>query len=313
MCLYLDNIPNNISVLDIKNSLQNLNYKIEMCRRVGKQTLNSRPILIKVHNIDEKIKMFHDVDIKTIHPDVHVRNYDIKYNSLLYEKTHSKYCKFALNVPKYSSTSACMAEMGRYPLSFKIWSLCIKYWMRLANGTNNVLLNNAFQTVKEENHEWLQNIKYLLNLHGFGKQWNNPIVNHEVYIKHFIWTFRKRLEDQYIQFWENKCLNSELYNNIHILNNTYCSGKYLDRIKNPIIRSNVTKIRVGMSKFRFYTGHRFDKSQTCTNCDANMLETAEHVLLECKFFDSVRNIFNHKMQNKLYMVCAATERNLKLF
>ena len=39
--------------------------------------------------------------------------------------------------------------------------------MRLANGTNNVLLNNAFQTVKEENHEWLQNIKYLLNLHGF--------------------------------------------------------------------------------------------------------------------------------------------------
>ena len=44
MCLYLDNIPNNIPVLDIKNSLQNLNYKIEMCRRVGKQTLNSRPI-----------------------------------------------------------------------------------------------------------------------------------------------------------------------------------------------------------------------------------------------------------------------------
>ena len=81
----------------------------------------------------------------------------------------------------------------------------------------------------------------------------------------------------------NKCLNSELYNNIHILNNTYCSSKYLDRIKNPIIRSNITKIRVGMSKFRFYTGHRFDKSQICTNCDPNMLETAEHVLLECKF------------------------------
>ena len=78
MCLYLDNIPNNIPVLDIKNSLQNLNYKIEMYRRVGKQTLNCRPILIKVHNIDEKIKMFHNVDIKTIHPDVHVRNYDIK-------------------------------------------------------------------------------------------------------------------------------------------------------------------------------------------------------------------------------------------
>ena len=71
-------------------------------------------------------------------------------NIILYytKKTHSKYCKFALSVPKYSSTSACMAEMGRYPLSFKIWSLCIKYWMRLASGTNNVLLKNAFETVK---------------------------------------------------------------------------------------------------------------------------------------------------------------------
>ena len=62
-----------------------------------------------------------------------------------------------------------MAEMGRYislvlryghcVFSFKIWSLCIKHWMRHANGTNNVLLKKAFETVKEENHKWLQNIK----------------------------------------------------------------------------------------------------------------------------------------------------------
>ena len=94
------------------------------------------------------------------------------------------------------------------------------------------------------------------------------------------------------------------------MNNTYCSSKYLGRIKTPIIRSNVTNIRVGMSKFRFYTGHRFDKSQIYTNYDANMLETAEHVLLEYKFFDSVRNIFNHKMQNKLalYGLCSNREK-----
>ena len=54
-----------------------------------------------------------------------------------------------------------------------------------------------------------------------------------------------------------------------------------------------------MSKFRFYTGHRFEKSKKCTNCDANKLETAELVLLERNFFNSVRNVVNHKMQNKL--------------
>ena len=41
-----------------------------------------------------------------------------------------------------------------------------------------------------------------------------------------------------------------------------------------------------------------------------MLETAEHVLLECKFFDSVRNIFNIKMQTKLalYGLCSNREK-----
>ena len=42
---------------------------------------------------------------------------------------------------------------------------------------------------------------------------------------------------------------------------------------------------VAMSKFRFYTDHRFCKSQICTNCDANMLETAEQILLEYKCTD----------------------------
>ena len=41
-----------------------------------------------------------------------------------------------------------------------------------------------------------------------------------------------------------------------------------------------------------------------------MLETAEHVLLECKFFDSVRNVFNHRMQTKLalYGLCSNKEK-----
>ena len=41
-----------------------------------------------------------------------------------------------------------------------------------------------------------------------------------------------------------------------------------------------------------------------------IVEHVEHVLLECKFFDSVRNIFNHKMQNKLalYGLCSNREK-----
>ena len=32
----------------------------------------------------------------------------------------------------------------------KIWTLCIKYWLRLENGTDNVIVNNAMLCVKNE-------------------------------------------------------------------------------------------------------------------------------------------------------------------
>ena len=65
--------------------------------------------------------------------------------------------------------------------------------------------------VKNENHEWLQNIKYILQLNGFGNRWNNPIVSHHAYIDRFALSFRKCLEAQYIQFCDNKCKNSRVF------------------------------------------------------------------------------------------------------
>ena len=198
-----------------------------------------------------------------------------------------------------------MAELGRFPLSFKIWTLCIKYWLRLENSTDNVIVNNAMLCVKNENHEWLQNIKYILQLNGFGNRWNNPIVSHHAYIDRFALSFRKRLEAQYIQFWDNKCKNSELYNNVSFLKSDYSISPYLNVIKNPIVRSNFTKMRIGMSKFKFYTGKRFNKTQLCSNCDTESMESLEHVLFECNHFSTLRKIFNDNMKNKPgYLKCS---------
>ena len=159
----------------------------------GKKSLNCRPILIKASTSDEKIKLLCDIELQKVYSNACLRNYDIKYNNLTYEKVHTKYCKFALNVSKCSSSSACMAELGRFPLSFKIWTLCIKYWLRLENGTDNVIVKNAMLCVKNEKHEWLQNIKYILQLNGFGNRWNNPIVSHHAYLDRFALSFLKRL------------------------------------------------------------------------------------------------------------------------
>ena len=51
------------------------------------------------------------------------------------------------------------AKLGRFPICFKLWKLCLQYWLRLKNGTDNIILNQAYQYTKEENHCWYQSIK----------------------------------------------------------------------------------------------------------------------------------------------------------
>ena len=101
------------------------------------------------------------------------------------------------------------------------------------------------------------------------------------------------------------------------LKSDYSISPYLNVIKNPIVRSNFTKMRIGMSKFKFYTSKRFSKTQLCSNCDTESIESLEqhvfhissNVLFECNHFSMLRKIFNDNMKNKLgYLKCSNREK-----
>ena len=133
-------------------------------------------------------------------------NYDFDFDKLLYEKLHTRFCKFTLNVSKYNY--ACRAELGRYSLCYKMWNFSIQYWLRLENGTNNIILNNAYNCVKQEKHNWIQIIQYLLSLNGLGNIWLQPPSCNNSIIKNYDRIFSKRAEEQYIQKWDK---NSKLH------------------------------------------------------------------------------------------------------
>ena len=83
------------------------------------------------------------------------------------DKFHHNFCKQSLNVRKYASSTAILSGLGRFPLSYNSWGLSIKYWLRLTNGTENVLLNEAFKDSHSGNHKWVQAIHFLLANNGF--------------------------------------------------------------------------------------------------------------------------------------------------
>ena len=205
--IYLDNVPNDITNDSIKNGLAAYGMTPILCKRVGKRLNPCRSVLLNMKSIDDKIKLLGLQNLCNIYDDVMVRNYDFDFDKLLYEKLHTRFCKFTMNVSKYSSNSACRAELGRYPLCYKMWNLSIQYWLRLENGTNNIILNMLINNcVKQEKHDWIQGIQYLLSLNGLGNIWLQPPWCNNSIIKSYGRIFSKRAEEQYIQKWDkNAC------------------------------------------------------------------------------------------------------------
>ncbi len=66
------------------------------------------------------------------------------------EKCYNKYCKFTLGISKYSSNTLTLGELGQYPILIKKATVGILYWWRIRQGTENFLLNKAYNIMKKK-------------------------------------------------------------------------------------------------------------------------------------------------------------------
>ena len=90
--------------------------------------------------------------------------------------------------------------------------MCTKFWLRLEGGRCNDILLNAYYTCKEEKHEWIENIKYLLFTNGYGNIWYNCALHSskDEYINNTSLMFHTRMKDEYCQYYDNKCKESNI-------------------------------------------------------------------------------------------------------
>ena len=132
---------------------------------------------------------------------------------------------------KYASNMCMYGELSRFPILHNTWALAIKYWRSLCIGTRNVLLNECFEICKEQNHNWLQSIKYILSVNVFRDAWINPIHTCE----NFHRIFKQRLDDQFLQERKSNVLSSKRCTVLSTLFNRYDMSTYLTVVKNPDI------------------------------------------------------------------------------
>ena len=169
-------------------------------------------------------------------------NFTAEYKNEI-EKVHTSFMKITLNVSKYSSNKCMYAKLARFPLSHNAWGLGIKYWLRLYNWTNNTLLNNFYRLYVQENHQWVQNIQYILTSNCFGDIWSNRQIVRGGFHK----VLKMHLNDQFIQEWQGAISTSSRFVTRRALSIDYKLPVYINQIRNPDIQLIYTRLRADLN------------------------------------------------------------------
>ena len=264
-------------IVSLFNSINVQDINITLCRYCK----SNKDVLIKIDNIFHKMKI---IDHYQKYPCTFTIT-EVEQKRPLIDISFSKFCKYALGISKYSSTTLALGELGRFPVSHKAIALGIAFWLRMEQGSENIMLNEAYLEMKNENHEWVQNIYFFLCSIGLRNIWHDPSKWTNQTIKGCI---KQRLNDMYLQKYHQymydinndyKCKVSRM-----CYSQKYECKNYLQLVSSSVIRSSITKLRIDANNTQDCKYRSFRYRSTITNeCpECHVIETVQHRILYCK-------------------------------
>ena len=242
-------------------------------KRLGRKTnIGNRKILVKFVHYQDKEKILCN---PVVEPSISIKANFFPSACKDIQMINDKYIKYAINLPKRCSNLISRAEVGKYPIQFKVWSQMIKYFIRVAQGTRNIIVNDAFACAIAQNTRWIQTAMRLLKVNGFYDAFLYP---HDINKDSFKKTFMKRCQDNYLQelrFSEGTKINE--YLNLQE-NENYQYQSYLEKIRIVEHRKTVTKLRAGITCLSVEKGRHQNllrEKRVCPVCE-NGIEDLKH-------------------------------------
>ena len=194
------------------------------------------------------LNLFHNVDIQAV-------NITSSSPATQCEKVHTDFLKFVLNVSKFTSNDAVCYELGRHPIGNRILYSVIKYWLCMAQGTQNHILNKAYECSMQSNLNCIQSIKSILYRNGYGYVWEYP---QSVLAKPLTRVFLNRLSDQSQQKIFSHIKASSRFETLALLKpvKDLRQSDYLHAIHDSEARSIMTKLRLDTNCLRSCRSHQ---------------------------------------------------------
>ena len=222
------------------------------------------------------------------------------------ERLQNRFLKYILGVNIKSTNWAVRSELGRTPLTIKVYERIIKYYQHICN-TKSKILQEALITNKELNTRgvktWYNGFKRILEFMKLDEKTITESTKTDRIIKA---TFK----NLYNKSWDEERKQQRLKGKHQIyaeIKTKNCFERYIEIEGNMNIRKAITKMRISSHKFPIETG-RYEKREKsdriCPLC-CNGVGNEEHYIFECddKIITNVRkectiNIYKKSPQIK---------------
>ena len=228
---------------------------------------------------DKKLENFHTKSIFT------------GINDSKADTLHRKFLKYILGVTKSCPNIAVYGETGDIPLSMKGYELLINYWYRISREHDNMLVKKALQENINLRTNWIITIEKIIGYFNLCDKIDNP--------NKFKISVKESMQSKYKEFWAKSLEDSD---NGRL--DFYCKVKHKFSSENYLQlpyfsqRRIITKLKCSDHHLEIEKGRHKKPEKTprdqrfCKLCNNNLIETEEHFLVECKFYDTIKHKYD---------------------
>ena len=274
-------------------------------------------------------------DLKNLHP---ITSKFIGQDDPI-EKMHLKFCKYTLGVHGKATNLGVYGDLGRYPLFITNISHCLNYFYHLQFSKDNVLLQDFFKSLQEEQTVCKHSIVNFS--HTLHKVTKTTVTNNEKNVKYTVNRIVSAIKNEFISYWKKSVetrfsgVKSKSGGNKLRTYTTFksCFKKesYLN-LKDPKLRRCLAKFRLSAHRLKIETdrfignkGYIKPEDRLCKTCTLSVVENEQHFLIKCPAYADLRNklfssinlgnphFINYSEENKfLWLMSSENLQDLKL-
>ena len=200
-------------------------------------------------------------------------------------KVTLSFLRQTLGVHKKTPNLAILGEMGKYPISVKIFTHIVKYWFRLALSENALLKASKQSNIgldKLGYQNWFKIVKFLSKMTGI-----DILVDDEKVINKVLRDFDLKIKKLYEKWWMDKMMSVDNRKLAFYFTykKTFNFEQYLDILPRHI-RIHMTRLRTSSHSFPIET-LRYNRpkiaaeDRKCNLCSNDAVGDEYHYLMNC--------------------------------